>query len=63
MSKLNKADKLEIAEKQFLKVRKILSDNNEYFALAKSYKKPWKWYREHTTQEAIEILKAEAKAN
>lgn len=59
---MDKMKKLEIAEKQFLKVRKILSDNNEYFALAKAYKKPWRWYREHTTQEAIEILRAEAKA-
>ena len=56
-------NKLEIAEKQFLKVRKILTDNKEYFALNKAYKKPWKWYREHTTQEAIEILRTEAKAN
>ena len=56
-------NKLEIAEKQFLKVRKILTDNEEYFTLNKAYKKPWKWYREHTTQEAIEILRTEAKAN
>lgn len=57
---MDKIRKLEIAEKQFLKVRKILADNSEYSALSKAYKKPWRWYREHTTQEAIEILRTEA---
>lgn len=56
---MSKIKKLEIAENQFLKVRKILSDNNEYSALSKAYKKPWRWYREHTTLEAIEILRTE----
>lgn len=56
-------NKLEEAQKAFLKVRNILTEKYEDFALAKAYKKPWKWYREHTTQEAIKILRAEAKAN
>lgn len=56
-------NKLEEAKNAFLKVRCILTKKHEDFALAKAYKKPWKWYREHTTQEAIKILIAEAEAN
>ena len=55
-------NKLEESTKAFLKVKNILLQNQEDFALARAYKKPWKWYREHTTQEAIEILRAEANA-
>lgn len=54
--------KLEEAQKTFLKVRDYLLKNQEDFALAKAYSKPWKWYREHTTDEAIEILRAEVSA-
>lgn len=54
-------NRLEEAKKAFLEVRHILTEKHENFALAKAYKKPWKWYREHTTQEAIKILRAEAK--
>ncbi len=54
-------NRLEEAQKAFLKVRNILTEKREDFALAKAYKKPWKWYREHTKQEAIKILRAEAK--
>lgn len=54
-------NRLEESEKAFLEVRRILTENHEDFALARAYKKPWKWYREHTTQEAIGILRAEAK--
>ena len=53
-------NKLEEAQKAFLKVRDYLLENQEDFALARAYKKPWKWYREHTKQEAIKILRAEA---
>lgn len=56
-------NRLKEAKKAFLEVRDILTEKHEDFALAKAYKKPWKWYREHTTQEAIEILRAEVKAN
>lgn len=56
-------NRLEEARKAFLKVRNILTRKHEDFALAKAYKKPWKWYREHTTEEAINILRTEAKAN
>ena len=53
--------RLEEAKKAFLEVRDISVEKHEDFALARAYKKPWKWYREHTTQEAIKILRAEAK--
>lgn len=53
-------NRLEEAKKAFLEVRDILAEKHEDFALARAYKKPWKWYREHTTQEAIETLRAEA---
>lgn len=42
-------NKLEEAEKAFLKVRDYFLETQEDFALAKAYSKPWKWYREHTT--------------
>lgn len=54
-------NRLEEAKKAFLEVRDILVEKHEGFALARAYKKPWRWYREHTTQEAIKILRAEAK--
>ena len=54
-------NRLEESKKAFLEVRRILTENHEDFTLARAYKKPWKWYREHTTQEAIRILRAEAK--
>lgn len=54
-------NRLEEAKKEFLEVRDILAEKHWDFALARAYKKPWKWYREHTTQEAIKILRAEAK--
>lgn len=52
--------RLEEATKAFLKVRDYFIQTQEDFALAKAYSKPWKWYREHTTQEAIAILRVEA---
>lgn len=55
-------NKLENAEKAFLKVKNILLQNREDFALAKAYSKPYKWYLEHTTNEAIQILRTEANA-
>lgn len=54
--------RLEEATKAFLKVRDYFLQTQEDFALAKVYGKPWKWYREHTTGEAIEILRAETNA-
>lgn len=53
--------RLEEAKKAFLEVRDILAERHENFTLARAYKKPWKWYREHTTQEAIKILRTEVK--
>ena len=58
-------NRLEEAKKAFLEVRRFLKEKNKDFRFAKAYKKPWKWYREHSTQEAIKNLRAEAetKAN
>ena len=45
-----------------LKIREIrdyLLKNQEPYALDAAYSKPWVWYRDHTTQEAIEILRKE----
>ena len=53
-------NRLEEANNAFLEVRDILAEKREDFALARAYKKPWRWYREHTTQEAVNILIAEA---
>ena len=52
--------KLEQHTKAFLEVREILENMGEMFALARAYKKPYKWYGEHTTREAVNILIAEA---
>ena len=52
--------KLEQHTKAFLEVRDILQSIGEMFALARAYKKPYKWYGERTTQEAVDILIAEA---
>ena len=59
---VDRMNKLEEAEKAFLKVRDYFLETQEDFALTKAYSKPWKWYREHTTDEAIEILRAEVSA-
>lgn len=53
--------KLEYEEHRsiFLQVKEILQSQHDYFALTKAFKKPYKWYGEHTVNEAVEILKAE----
>ena len=55
-------NKLEEAQKAFLKVRDYFLKNQEDFALAKAFHKPMKFYGEHTKKECIEILRAEANA-
>lgn len=40
-------------------IRAYLLQNQEPYALDAAYNKPWVWYRDHTTQEAIEILRKE----
>lgn len=44
----------------FLKVIEILQSQNNSFALAGAYHKPFKWYGQYTVQRAVEILQAEA---
>lgn len=53
-------DMVEIATKAFIKVRDRIScrENPEAYRLA--YEKPLKFYLEHTTEEAINILVIEA---
>lgn len=55
-------EKFDICQKNFFEVREKLYEMGEEFAVAKAYKKPWKWYIEHTIDEAITILIQEAKA-
>ncbi len=57
-----KKERFEQHKNAFLQVRDYFTKTGENFALAKAYKKPWKWYGERTTQEAIKILRAEANA-
>lgn len=59
---MTKKEQFEQHKERFLQIRDYFTRTGEYFALAKAYKKPWKWYGERTKQEAIEILRAEAKA-
>lgn len=44
---------------KFMKVMEILQSQNDSFALAKAFKKPFKWYGQYTIQEAVEVLKIE----
>lgn len=57
-----KKEQYENHKKTFLEIRDLFLQNQENFALARAYKKPRKWYGEHTTEEAIEILRKEANA-
>lgn len=45
--------------KAFLQVREILTDMNENFALTRAFKKPVKWYGQHSIDEAVSLLIAE----
>lgn len=56
---MTKKEKYESHKKTFLEIRDFFMKNHEEFALTKAYKKPWKWYGEHTVPEAIEILRKE----
>lgn len=53
-------EKFDLCQKNFFEVRKKLYEMGEDFAVAKAYKKPWKWYREHTIDEAVALLIQEA---
>lgn len=54
--------KFEEHKKAFLEIKDILTEKKEYFALAKAFKKPFKWYGKHSKNEALEILRAEVRA-
>ena len=42
--------------KKFIEVRNTLSQNNQQYAYRMAYKQPWKFYRDNTVNEAINIL-------
>lgn len=46
--------------KKFIAIRSMLYDMGEEWAVAKMYKKPWKFYRENEVDEIIAILISEA---
>lgn len=47
-------------EKRFCRVRDKLNTQETRNAYRLCYKKPWRFYKEHTPSEAIKILKEEA---
>lgn len=51
-------DRVEIATKKFCAVRDALEPHTPVYRLA--FMQPLKFYVEHTTEQAIEILKAKA---
>lgn len=52
-------DRMKEAEQNFVKVRDKLNTPETRVAFNLCWKKPWKFYREHSINEAIEILKTE----
>lgn len=48
--------------KRFIKVRDALNNSENMAAFRLCWKKPYKFYGDHSTAEAIKILKAEANA-
>lgn len=48
--------------KNFIKVRDLLDNSENMAAFRLCWKKPYKFYGEHSVNEAIEILREEAKA-
>ena len=48
-------------KRTFIEVRDTLNTTETQHAFRLCWKKPWRFYREHTAEEAIEILKREAK--
>lgn len=44
----------------FLEVRDILKLNHMNLAVARAFKKPFKWYGQHSIQDAVDILIAES---
>lgn len=55
-----KYNRMEEATQNFIKVRDKLNTPETRVAFNLCWKKPWKFYREHSTDEAVQILKQEA---
>lgn len=43
-------------KKRFLEVRRALNTSDTILAYNLCWKKPWKFYKEHTVEDAIKIL-------
>lgn len=56
---MTKKEHFEDHKRTFLEIRDFFLKNDENFALAKAYKKPWKFYGEHEKNECIRILRKE----
>ena len=56
---MTKKERFEKCKETFLEIRDLFLENQENFALAKAYKKPWKFYIEHEKKECIQILRNE----
>ena len=56
---MTKKEQYENHRNTFLEIRDFFLKNNERFALAKAFRKPLKFYGEHTKTEIIKILRAE----
>lgn len=59
---MTKKEQFEQHKERFLQIRDYFIRTGEDFALARAYKKPWKWYGSQPVQKSIEILRAEASA-
>ena len=66
---MTKKEQYESHKKTFLEIRDFFLKNQEYFALAKAFHKPMKFYGEYTKKECMEFMeklqkqKGEAKAS
>jgi len=54
-------DMMDKAMHTFLEVRDRLNRPETRLEYNRCYKKPWRFYRQHTAEEAITILKEESK--
>ena len=54
-------DMMDKAMQTFLEVRDKLNKPETRLEYNRCYKKPWRFYRKHTAEEAITILKEESK--
>ena len=58
-----KEDHMDKAMQTFLEVRDRLNKPETRLEYIRCYKKPWRFYREHTAEEAVDILIKERSHN